>query len=418
MLSAWAFSTFLVSIAISISLVPTIAGALFLSFIASYLVIKYLTGHESKLSSFMWWPLCVASGMTVLFGRIGCWMNGCCFGLPTTIPWATHYHDEHFFASFYSDRLSDFSPIQGLSVHPVQLYEGLGAGIILLISYQTCVKRGRFLCASLLFLGLYLGLHASILPFRAVQNVSSSSIYFGQISLYQIFLYTLMVLSLKQAYCYRSIELSAMREELSNGHESNMASIADKTLLWIVITWMGGLSLSFGTPFTAQISLVGVVLATIIFLLSLKEILETEEYSELSIDTLKEDHEPRVYVSNLSTRSYFLIAPLILLSLALPIFKRDEGHLPKHLNERAWVYSFDPNHRIAIRIGTAGEVFHFKDNVLTLKAQYRAEDSDEAKPISSDELLIDNHFGEPLLSCSGPSYYLHRHKSRDRSLKD
>lgn len=43
------------------------------------------------------------------FGRIGCFMTGCCFGKSCTLPWAVHFppgHDTH-----------------GAPVHPVQLYE-------------------------------------------------------------------------------------------------------------------------------------------------------------------------------------------------------------------------------------------------------------------------------------------------------
>jgi phosphatidylglycerol:prolipoprotein diacylglycerol transferase len=44
-----------------------------------------------------------------VFGRIGCYLNGCCYGFPTDVPWACHfphYHETH-----------------GIGVHPVQLYE-------------------------------------------------------------------------------------------------------------------------------------------------------------------------------------------------------------------------------------------------------------------------------------------------------
>ena len=46
-----------------------------------------------------------------MFGRIGCLMNGCCFGKPCSLPWALHYPNDH-----------ETWP-QG--VHPTQLYESL-----------------------------------------------------------------------------------------------------------------------------------------------------------------------------------------------------------------------------------------------------------------------------------------------------
>jgi phosphatidylglycerol:prolipoprotein diacylglycerol transferase len=43
------------------------------------------------------------------FGRIGCFMTGCCYGIPTNLPWAVHFPPDHW--------------THGVGVHPVQLYE-------------------------------------------------------------------------------------------------------------------------------------------------------------------------------------------------------------------------------------------------------------------------------------------------------
>lgn len=45
------------------------------------------------------------------FGRAGCLMNGCCYGLPTKLPWAIHLNDDPF--------------LRGIGVHPTQIYEGV-----------------------------------------------------------------------------------------------------------------------------------------------------------------------------------------------------------------------------------------------------------------------------------------------------
>ena len=50
------------------------------------------------------------------FGRLGCLMNGCCYGRPTDLPWAIHFPQGH---STYPK-----------GVHPTQLYESiLGLGL-------------------------------------------------------------------------------------------------------------------------------------------------------------------------------------------------------------------------------------------------------------------------------------------------
>jgi phosphatidylglycerol---prolipoprotein diacylglyceryl transferase len=51
----------------------------------------------------------VAIGM--VFGRIGCFLNGCCYGFPTDLPWACRFPDEHAPATLTPPS------------HPTQLYE-------------------------------------------------------------------------------------------------------------------------------------------------------------------------------------------------------------------------------------------------------------------------------------------------------
>lgn len=46
------------------------------------------------------------------FGRLGCFMNGCCYGRPSDLPWAVC--------------LNSPSTVAGVSIHPTQLYEALG----------------------------------------------------------------------------------------------------------------------------------------------------------------------------------------------------------------------------------------------------------------------------------------------------
>ena len=46
-----------------------------------------------------------------VFGRIGCLMNGCCYGRECSLPWAVRFPLEH--------------ETRGLAVHPTQLYDSL-----------------------------------------------------------------------------------------------------------------------------------------------------------------------------------------------------------------------------------------------------------------------------------------------------
>lgn len=60
-------------------------------------------------------PLLVAMPAAHAIGRIGCFLGGCCFGVPTPLPWGVRY--THALA------LQGGAPA-GVAVHPVPLYEG------------------------------------------------------------------------------------------------------------------------------------------------------------------------------------------------------------------------------------------------------------------------------------------------------
>ena len=47
-------------------------------------------------------------------GRIGCFLSGCCYGAPTSLPWGVHFPASAYYRG----------PV-GVSLHPVQLYEAI-----------------------------------------------------------------------------------------------------------------------------------------------------------------------------------------------------------------------------------------------------------------------------------------------------
>jgi phosphatidylglycerol:prolipoprotein diacylglycerol transferase len=74
---------------------------------------------------------CLAPGAALghAFGRVGCFLNGCCFGRPTDLPWGIR---------FPLDRVEHGHP-----VHPTQLYEAiLDLGLALALGWWF--KRRRF----------------------------------------------------------------------------------------------------------------------------------------------------------------------------------------------------------------------------------------------------------------------------------
>ena len=68
-------------------------------------------------------------------GRLGCFLAGCCFGRPTSVPWAVTFSDP-FAASNVGTPL-------GVPLHPTQLYES-GAELFILGALLATERRGRY----------------------------------------------------------------------------------------------------------------------------------------------------------------------------------------------------------------------------------------------------------------------------------
>jgi len=77
-------------------------------------------------------------------GRIGCTINGCCYGLPTSLPWGIVYT--------HPDSLG----LLGVAVHPTQVYEII---YLLVIFGVVLMLRGRFKPDGSLFL-IYLSFYS------------------------------------------------------------------------------------------------------------------------------------------------------------------------------------------------------------------------------------------------------------------
>jgi phosphatidylglycerol:prolipoprotein diacylglycerol transferase len=66
-------------------------------------------------------------------GRLGCFMNGCCFGLPTTLPWGVH---------FPADSVPSYV-FPGAPLHPSQLYLSL-AGLAIFVWLLAVDRKPHF----------------------------------------------------------------------------------------------------------------------------------------------------------------------------------------------------------------------------------------------------------------------------------
>jgi phosphatidylglycerol:prolipoprotein diacylglycerol transferase len=94
----------------------TIVGGLIGGVVAVYLTKRRL-GIKVRLGNYLVPSLCIG----IFFGRIGCFLAGCCYGQPTSLPWGVNFGD-------------------GIPRHPTQLYEALFVLGLLIVS-QTMKDR-------------------------------------------------------------------------------------------------------------------------------------------------------------------------------------------------------------------------------------------------------------------------------------
>lgn len=72
--------------------------------------------------------------------RIGCFLNGCCWGRPGHVPWAVCFpRGSHPFDQQVTDGLIDPSASGSLPVHPTQLYMVLG--LLIAFAFMTLAAR-------------------------------------------------------------------------------------------------------------------------------------------------------------------------------------------------------------------------------------------------------------------------------------
>ncbi len=100
---------------------------------ATLVAFWYIKRHRLPL-----WTTCdmFAPGIALghVIGRLGCLMAGCCYGLPTSVPWAVTFTDA-FAAANVGTPLNQ-------PLHPTQLYEA-GAELIILVFLLTTERKGR-----------------------------------------------------------------------------------------------------------------------------------------------------------------------------------------------------------------------------------------------------------------------------------
>ncbi len=115
-------------------------------FIAAALVVILLPARRRKLTL---WPLAdllaPALALGHALGRIGCFFAGCCYGAPSSAPWAVVFSNPESFAPCH------------VPLHPVQLYEAAG-NLVLFAGLDRLSRRahpsGAVFASYLVFYGI------------------------------------------------------------------------------------------------------------------------------------------------------------------------------------------------------------------------------------------------------------------------
>jgi len=104
---------------------------------------------------------CAAPGIALgqVFGRFGCFMAGCCYGIPSDAPWAI------CFTNLYAAQ--NMGTPLNIPLHPVQLYESVGA--LLIFGYLMLRLSRKHIQGQIIleYIGLYAILRFFIEFFRA-----------------------------------------------------------------------------------------------------------------------------------------------------------------------------------------------------------------------------------------------------------
>ncbi len=85
-------------------------------------------------------------GIGLILMRVGCLLNGCCFGLPTVQPWGISYPfgslvHKHYLSIADQGSVSLFSLVTSPAVHPTQIYEMIGAMIAVFAAIMIMRKN-------------------------------------------------------------------------------------------------------------------------------------------------------------------------------------------------------------------------------------------------------------------------------------
>lgn len=124
-------------------------GLVFLGGLLAALLAVFFYAKRNRISLLVLLDILTpATAIGYAIGRVGCFLNGCCFGLPTTLPWGVVFPDESLAGQYF----------RGVHLHPTQLYATFAMlvvfGILLLILKHRKFE-GEVFYFGIIFYSLY-----------------------------------------------------------------------------------------------------------------------------------------------------------------------------------------------------------------------------------------------------------------------
>ena len=364
--------------AIASFLLPTIVGTL-IGFLSCLYLGKRLVGFHHDIGIVI--SLFIAIAFAI--GRIGCLLNGCCFGSITTLPWGIDYpigtpaHWLHLFTDLIPN-----THLNSLSVHPIQLYESIFhiiSAILIMVSRKRFKKNNAIL---LFYFSSYLIFRFFIEFIRDMNNVWWSALSLGPLSLFQWFLFfialSLIIYGVILEKKYKPI---FTKVQLGYSVENNFLLILC-CLITILI-------------FKNQIQTIHLVQLAIMLPLS----------ACLYLIELKKRHAFFYPIPRYVTASMFALL------FSTPIISQIESRLDDNQSiktnqteySKRWVYTINENNNTLLRIGNKGMSFEEFNRRKKLANLFPNQASDSIKNIYN-KIKNDNKSGMQYFGSIGGGF--------------
>jgi len=273
--------------------------------------------------------LTIYIAIVLAIGRIGCLLNGCCFGSPTdssfgiSYPIGTPAHWLHLFSGTidHTHSISAF-------IHPIQLYE-----IIFLLSFVVLIFKFNYKFRNKdtilsLFFGSYLIFRIFLEYIRDMNNIWWGEINVGPFTLLQWFLLVIGV-----GFIFFSIKLEARNKKYLKKKEEPIFIYNELILIGMTLLITTILKNQFQTIYLIQLSIL-IPFSILNYCYKLKNKFIFSPYP------------------------VYTIATIILLIFVTPIFGQIENRIlnPTFFetfkkNHKSWIYIINENNNKLIRIG-------------------------------------------------------------------